>query len=191
MLGHLLSERGIEADPSRVQALVALPSPTTARELLSFLQKVRYLSRFIHLLSQIVLPLQQLVHQDSFTWEAESEQRFVEVKEILGSLSTISPPCWDQDFYVCPSVGADTLGAILMQKDVKASYMRPIYFSSGIMTTAEKGYTPIEQLMLALMFAVSKFRPYLLPKKFVIITVEENFPYVLQHLDVSARIAKG
>lgn len=77
-----------------------------------------------------------------------------------------------------------------MHKDAKASYMRPIYFSNRIMMIAEKGYTPIEQMMLALMFAVSKFRPYLLPKKFVVITMEENFPYVFQHLYVSTRIAK-
>ncbi|MCO5604271.1 hypothetical protein L7F22_058436 [Adiantum nelumboides] len=37
---------------------------------------------------------------------------------------------------------------------------------------------------------VGKFRPYLLPKKFVILTLEENFLLVLQHMDVSARISK-
>ncbi|MCO5580986.1 hypothetical protein L7F22_034861 [Adiantum nelumboides] len=43
---------------------------------------------------------------------------------------------------------------------------------------------------MVLMFAIGKFRPYLLPKKFVILTLEENFPLVLQHMDVSARISK-
>ncbi|MCO5577571.1 hypothetical protein L7F22_031402 [Adiantum nelumboides] len=45
-------------------------------------------------------------------------------------------------------------------------------------------------MVMALMFAVGKFRPYLLPKKFVIFTLEENFPLVLQHMDVSACISK-
>ncbi|MCO5578874.1 hypothetical protein L7F22_032721 [Adiantum nelumboides] len=58
------------------------------------------------------------------------------------------------------------------------------------MTTAEKDYTAVEHMVMALMFAVGKFRPYLLPKKFVILTLEENFPLVLQHMDVSARISK-
>ncbi|MCO5569099.1 hypothetical protein L7F22_022806 [Adiantum nelumboides] len=79
LLGHVISAKGIEADPSKVQALVSLPPPTTAKQLVSFLEKVRYLSRFIHLLSQVVLPLQQLTHQDVFTWSEESEQQFQEV----------------------------------------------------------------------------------------------------------------
>ena len=45
-------------------------------------------------------------------------------------------------------------------------------------------------MFLSLMFAVTKFRSYLLPKKFVILTLEEAFPIILQHVDVSPRIAK-
>ncbi|MCO5579011.1 hypothetical protein L7F22_032862 [Adiantum nelumboides] len=77
-----------------------------------------------------------------------------------------------------------------MQKDHETSYMRPIYFSSRMMTGPEKGYTPVEHMVLALMFDTQKFRPYLLPKKFVILTVEEVVPYVLQHMDVSSCISK-
>ncbi|MCO5583604.1 hypothetical protein L7F22_037517 [Adiantum nelumboides] len=58
------------------------------------------------------------------------------------------------------------------------------------MTTAEKDYTVVEHMVMALMFAIGKFRPYILPKKFVILTLEENFPFVLQHMDVSARNSK-
>ncbi|MCO5587617.1 hypothetical protein L7F22_041566 [Adiantum nelumboides] len=58
------------------------------------------------------------------------------------------------------------------------------------MTTAEKDYTAVEHMVMALMFAVGKFRPYLLPKKFVILTLEENLPPILQHMDVSACISK-
>ena len=45
-------------------------------------------------------------------------------------------------------------------------------------------------MVLALMFATQKFRAYLLPRHFVIITMEDTFPHVLQHMDVSARISK-
>ncbi|MCO5571729.1 hypothetical protein L7F22_025477 [Adiantum nelumboides] len=190
LLGHVVSSRGIEADPGKVQALVSLPSPKSARELVSFIQKVRYLSRFIHLLSQVVLPLQQLTHNNTFNWSEENEQQFNEIKELLSSLPTIAPPRWEETFYVNPSVGSDSIGAVLMQKDGETSFMRPIYFVSRVMTPLEKDYTVIEQMVMALMFAVGRFRSYLLPKKFVILTVEDTFPLVLQHMDVSTRISK-
>ncbi|MCO5603591.1 hypothetical protein L7F22_057742 [Adiantum nelumboides] len=190
LLGHVVSSRGIEADPGKVQTLVGLPSPKRAKELVSFIQKVRYLSRFIHLLSQVVLPLQQLTHSNTFSWSEENEQQFNEIKELLSSLPTIAPPRWEETFYVNPSMGSDSIGAVLMQKDGESSFMRPIYFVSRVMTPLEKDYTVIEQMVMALMFAVGRFRSYLLPNKFVILTVEDTFSLVLQHMDVSARISK-
>ena len=58
------------------------------------------------------------------------------------------------------------------------------------MKKAEKEYSPAEKMVLALMFATQRFHSYLLPRHFVIITMEDTFTYVLQHMDVSARIAK-
>lgn len=138
----------------------------------------------------MVHPLQQITHREIFAWSEDSELQFNEVKQILSSLPTIAPPKWDEPFYVNPSVGNDTLGAVLMQKDPLTSFMRPIYFSSRMMTGLEKNYTAIEQMVLALMFATTKFRPYLLPRPFVILTLEEVFPSVLKHMDVSTRNTK-
>ena len=77
-----------------------------------------------------------------------------------------------------------------MQKDPKTALMRPVYFASRMMKKAEKEYSPAEKMVLALMFATQKFRSYLLPRNFVIITMEDTFTYVLRHMDVSVRIAK-
>ena len=142
---------------SHVELDVLTPSPTNTKQLVSFIQKVRYLSRFIDLLSQLIFPLQQLTNQNTFSWDEASEQCFKEVKEVLSSLPTIAPPNWEQVFFVNPSVGEDTLGALLMQKDKKSSLMQPIYLSSRMMKGAEKGFNSNEKVILALMFAMTKF----------------------------------
>ncbi|MCO5560935.1 hypothetical protein L7F22_014555 [Adiantum nelumboides] len=141
LLGHVISQEGIKVDPSRVQAILDLPPPNSARQVITFVQKVRYMSRFIHLLSQIISPLQQLANQEVFSWEQEHLECFNEVKEVLGSLPTIMPPDPQGIYYLCPSVGLDAFGAVLMQKDPKIAYMRPIYFTSKVMTQGQKGYT--------------------------------------------------
>ncbi|MCO5547411.1 hypothetical protein L7F22_000860 [Adiantum nelumboides] len=58
LLRHVISQEGIKVDPSRVQAILDLLPPNSARQVITFVQKVRYMSRFIHLLSQIISPLQ-------------------------------------------------------------------------------------------------------------------------------------
>ncbi|MCO5608969.1 hypothetical protein L7F22_063187 [Adiantum nelumboides] len=148
------------------------------------------MSRFIHLLSQIISPLQQLANQEVFSWEQEHLECFNEVKEVLGFLPTIMPPDPQGIYYLCPSVGLDAFGAVLMQKNPKTAYMRPIYFTSKVMTQGQKGYTDIEQLVFSLIVAIRKFRSYLLPKPFIILTLEHNLPYAIQHMSISSKIPK-
>ncbi|MCO5605681.1 hypothetical protein L7F22_059865 [Adiantum nelumboides] len=190
LLGHVISQEGIKVDPSCVQAILDLPPPNSAQQVITFVQKVRYMSCFIHLLSQIISPLQQLANQEVFSWEQEHLECFNEVKEVLGSLPTIMPPDPQGIYYLCPSVGLDAFGAVLMQKDPKTAYMRPIYFTSKVMTQGQKGYTDIEQLVFSLIVAVRKFRSYLLPKPFIILTLENNLPYAIQHMSISSKISK-
>ena len=58
------------------------------------------------------------------------------------------------------------------------------------MKPTEKAYFEVEKMVLALMFATQRFWAYLLPRHFVIITMEDTFPHALQHMDMSARISK-
>ncbi|MCO5554487.1 hypothetical protein L7F22_008016 [Adiantum nelumboides] len=188
--GHVISQEGIKADPSRVQDILDLPPPNSARQVITFVQKVKYISCLIHLLSQIISPLQQLANQEVFSWEQENFECFNEVKEVLGSLPNIMPPDPQGTYYLCPSVGLDAFGAVLMQKDPKTSYMWPIYFTSKVMTQGQKGYTNIEQLVFSLIVAIRKFMSYLLPKPFIILTLEHNLPYAIQHMSISSQIYK-
>ena len=89
-----------------------------------------------------------------------------------------------------PSVGSDSLGAVLLQKDPKTLLMRLVYFASRVMKPTEKAYTVVEKVVLALMFVTQRFRAYLLQWHFVVITIEDTFPYALQHMDVLASISK-
>ena len=130
LLGHVISEKGIEVDPSKIRDILALPPPSTARQLVTFLQKVRYLACSIHLLSELIAPLQSLAITDTFAWVEDHQVCFEEVKKALVTLPNISPPKWDQEFFVNPSAGETSLGAILMQKDEVTGYMKPLHFSS-------------------------------------------------------------
>ena len=56
----------------------------------------------------------------------------------------------------------------------------------------EKGYSEVDQAMLALIFAVlRKFRSYLFHRPFVVlITIEPIFPWVSCHMSLNSRISK-
>ena len=190
LLGHKISCKGIEVDPSKVQVLIKLPSPKSVKEVASFIQKVKYMSSFIYLSSQLLHPLQKLTQQVEFFWIEELEEYFCSIKQVLSSLPVLMPPCFEQSFFVNPSIGAKTMGAALLQQDPLSSRMKPIYFTSRVLLPREKAYTKAEQIMSALIFAVRKFWPYLLHKPFVVLTVEHLFPWVSTQMSLSSKISK-
>ena len=77
------------------------------------------------------------MHMAALVWGDESEESFQEVKQVLSSLPTLLPPLWDQPFFVNPSVGSDSIGPIILQKDPETLLMRPIYFASPVMKLTE------------------------------------------------------
>ena len=127
------------------------------KEVTWLIQKVKYLSHFIHLASELLHPLQQSAKTTKFFWSPTLNQYFASTKEVLASLSIIMSPCFEYSFNVNPSIGSKTIGVVLLQQDPHSLCMRPIYFASRVLLDVEKGYSDVEQAMLFLMFAVQKF----------------------------------
>lgn len=97
------------------------------------------------------------------------------------------PPNHEATFYVSISVGSVDFGAApLLQKEDKN--FRPIYFESKMKNQAEFTYTEMEQWVFSLIFACKKFKVYLLPKKFDVLTTSNLLPDVVQHLKPGKRV---
>ena len=60
------------------------------------------------------------------------------------------PSCWDQVFYLSLSVGLHAIGAVLMQKGAKQSYMRPVFYVSKTKNENEQTWHEVEQLVWTL-----------------------------------------
>ena len=69
LLGHMVSENGIEVDPEKVKVIMLLPSPKDTEQVATFVQKVNYMARFIPLSSQLLYPLQQVAKHDPLQWD--------------------------------------------------------------------------------------------------------------------------
>ncbi|MCO5573990.1 hypothetical protein L7F22_027768 [Adiantum nelumboides] len=160
-LGHMISKNGIEADPDKVKALILLPSPKDTKKLATFLQKVKYMSRFIPLSSQLLYPLQQVAKLDPLQWPNGCEEVFQGIKEVLGSLPTMQAPNWDKEFYVNSSVGEDAIRAMLLQQGTNSHYMKPIYCASRVKLEAKRDYTNVELIMMRVVYACRRLMKFI------------------------------
>ena len=67
LLGHIVSERGIEVDPEKTKAILDMPAPRTEKEIRGFLGRLQYISRFIARLTDICEPIFRLLRKNQPT----------------------------------------------------------------------------------------------------------------------------
>jgi hypothetical protein len=88
-LGHTISQRGIEADGSKVEHILNWPTPTSAKEVRCFLGLVWYISTFLPALAEhtsLLTPLTRKECNANFpTWTADHHSAFESIKALVVS----------------------------------------------------------------------------------------------------------
>ena len=64
LLGFIVSNRGIEVDPSKIKAIQEMPAPKNEKEIRGFFGRIQYISRFIAQLTPICEPIFKLLRKD-------------------------------------------------------------------------------------------------------------------------------
>ena len=93
LLGHIVSERGIEVDPEKIQAILDMPAPRTEREIRDFLGKFQHINRFIARLTDICKPIFRLLRKNQpIVWNDDFQHAFEKIKECILSPPVLVPP---------------------------------------------------------------------------------------------------
>ena len=72
VLGHVISNRGIEFDKANIELISKLPSPINVKTMRQFLGHAGFYMRFIKEFSKIAKPLYKLLEKDvKFTWDED------------------------------------------------------------------------------------------------------------------------
>ncbi|CAN6707377.1 unnamed protein product [Malus baccata var. baccata] len=189
VLGHIVSERGIEVDKSKIDLVRYLPSPTSVREVRSFLGHAGFYRRFIKDFSRISTPLCRLLQKDvTFDFNEECEKAFKHLKEMLTSAPIIRPPDWSIPFELMCDASDYALGAVLGQRKDKQPHV--IYYASRTLNDAQLNYSTTEKELLAVVFALDKFRSYLLGTKVIIYTDHAALKYLLTKKEAKPRLIR-
>jgi len=157
VLGHRVSERGIEVDRAKIEVIEQLPPPMNVRGVRSFLGHVGFYRRFIQDFSQTARPLTNLLAKDApFNFDDECLDAFYYLKKALISVPIIQPPDWSLPFEIMCDASDYAVGVVLGQ--TKGKKHHAISYASKTLTGPQLNYATIEKELLAVVFAIDKFR---------------------------------
>ena len=89
-LGFMVSQRGIETNPEKFQAIINMASPKTVKEVQKLIGSIAALNRFVSRVMEKCLPFFKTLKQ-AFVWTEECEAAFEELKRCLRNPPLLSP----------------------------------------------------------------------------------------------------
>ncbi|XP_056860064.1 uncharacterized protein LOC130508525 [Raphanus sativus] len=189
VLGHKISEKGIEVDKAKIEVMVKLPPPKTVKDIKSFLGHAGFYRRFIKDFSMISRPMTKLLCKEaSFSFDVECLEAFKKLKGELVSAPIVQPPDWNLSFEIMCDASDYAVGAVLGQKKDKKTHV--IYYASRTLNDAQVKYSTTEKELLAIVFAFEKFRSYLVGSKVIVYTDHAALRHLLAKKDAKPRLLR-
>ena len=166
-LGFIVSQRGIEANPKKVRAILEMRSLRTTKEVQSLTGRVAALNRFVSKATDKCLPFFKTLKK-AFAWTGECEAAFQELKHYLSNPPLLSPSQEGEDLFLYLTVSITAVSAALIREENKAQLS--VYYVSQAFQGAEARYPPIEKITFALIVASRKLRPYFQANPIIVMT---------------------
>ena len=189
VLGHIISSRGIEVDKAKIDIISKLPPPTNVKTIRQFLGHAGFYRRFIKDFSKIAKPLYKLLEKDAkFVWEEECQKSFEELKFHLTTAPIVRAPNWQLPFEVMCDASDLAIGAVLGQREDGKPHV--VYYASKTLNEAQRNYTTTEKELLTVVYALDKFRAYLVGADIVIFTDHSALKYLLTKQNAKTRLIR-
>ena len=188
-LGHIITREGVKPDPRKIEAVKNFPISRTKKNIKQFLGLIGYYRRFIPEFAKISKPLTHLLKENiNFKW-TEIEQKAVEtLRDAICSDPVLQYPDFSKPFLVTTDASNYALGGVLSQGTIGRDL--PISFASRVLQNAELNYSTIEKELLAIIFAVRHFRPYIYGRKFTLVTDHRPLVWLYKLKDPVSRLGR-
>ena len=166
-LGFMVSQKGIEANPDKIRAIMEMAPLRNVKEVQSLNGKIVALNRFVSRATDKCLPFFRTLKK-FFEWIAECQQAFEELKPYLSSSPLLSPSQPSEEFFLYLAISRTAVNAALIREEERMQ--KPVYYASHAFHGAEERYPPMEKLAFALVMAAHKLKLYFQAHTVVVLT---------------------
>ena len=170
LLGYIVNRDGIHTDPEKVKAIAKLTPPRDLKGVRSFLGMTGFYRQCLPDYAQIAEPLEELKRKYAhFVWGPSQSEAFEKLKQLLTSSHVMTAPRTDRPYKLYTDACDYAVGAILVQVDDSGTE-RVIQYVSHSLSSVQRRWATIEKEAYAVVYAISKLRPYLYGADFTVYT---------------------
>jgi hypothetical protein len=145
LLGYIVSQRGIEANPEKVAALERMGPIRDLKGVQKVLGCLAALSRFISRLGEKGLPLYRLLKKhERFSWTVEAQEALNKLKASLTHAPILTPPQDNEPLYLYVAVTTQVDSAVIVLERTGEGHalpvQRPVYYISKVLSETKACY---------------------------------------------------
>jgi hypothetical protein len=191
-LSCLVSTKGIEANPSKIEAILRMEPPNSKKGAQRLAGRLVSLNRFISRSAERNLPFFEILKSaEVFQWGPAQQKAFEEFKQYLIDLTTITPPSPGAPLLLYVAASHSTVSAALVREklDGQIKKQAPIYFVSKVLSLSKKNYTELEKVLYAVLVASRKLRHYF-QAYHIIVPSSQPLKDMMRNREATGRIGK-
>ncbi|CCO35049.1 Retrotransposable element Tf2 155 kDa protein type 1 [Rhizoctonia solani AG-1 IB] len=160
-LGIIVSDKGFSLDKLKIQAVQEWPTPTTVKQVQSFLGFANFVRRFVANFSQIARPLHNLVKKEvKWQWTDKEENAFRDLQQAIITAPVIVHADPTKPYFLETDASGAALGSVLSQRQDDGR-LHPIGYLSESFKGAEQNYDTHDKELLAIIRSFEHWRIYL------------------------------
>ena len=168
-LGHIVSDKGVGCDPSKIESIKEWCTPKNVTEVQSFLGLASYYRKHILHFSDIASPLFNLTKKGkTFLWNDQCENSFATLKRCLIEAPILSYPTESGQFILDTDASLNGLGAVLSQ--IQDGEEKVIAYGSKTLNKSQRNYCTTYKELLAVVTFLKAFKHYVWGSKIIVRT---------------------
>jgi hypothetical protein len=127
LLGYIVSQRGIEANPEKVAALERMGPIRDLKEVQKVLGCLAALSRFMSRLGEKGLPLYRLLKKhERFSWTVEAQEALDKLKATLAHAPILTPPQDGEPLCLYIATTTQVVSAVIVVERTEEGHALPV-----------------------------------------------------------------
>ena len=186
-LGSMLTQRDIEANLEKCNAIIEMRSPNSVKEVQRLIGRLTAISHFLPKLAEQTQPIIQLLKKSAnFTWNDDYEQVFQKLKTTLTSPPILHKSDTHQPLLVYITATNHIVSVALVLEVNGTQHL--VYFVNRTLQDSETRYQMVEKLALSLVHAARRLRPYFQNHN-IIVKIDFTIQKILQKPDLADRMS--